>query len=265
MKRTQVIASLFLFFIIISHSQSKSGVPILLQGYVAEEGTNIPLSCKLSFFDEKGKQVNTKTQEKDGYYSLVLNSGSTYKLSIPGYILSDESSSFKIQDHSQYVEITKDFKAKKIDSGMVLFEFKAFEPQDTNLIVENLNLLDDLQQLMRKNSNMYVDIQVSSNDTYFKSKKVKEYYYKGKRKRYKWKTLSQTDQLKTLLAARVNALQTYIDGLIIRKNNLSYSEDLKIIKAPKKKKKYKKSKKKVVVPEPIINNVKIIVSKLRKF
>ncbi len=259
---------LFIGSTMLSYGKSKSGAIILLKGSISEESTDQPIGTKMFFTNSKGKRTKTKSNSHDGTYQQPLASGETYKLLIPGYIVNPEKDEFEIPSHKKYKEIERNFTAIKLDSGVVLFKFQAFEKNDTNLIVENLSAIEDLKTIIRHNGNVSVNVIVSTVDSYFKSKKVKEYFYKKKRKRYRWKKITTEQQLTTLLAGRISELTKYVEQIKIRKSNINYLEDLQIIKPPKKKKKKrrrKKSKKKEIeAPKPELPNVTIVISRVRR-
>lgn len=252
---------LLCFFFLAARDASSIGAVVLLKGVVQENPRGLPVGAKMTFVDSKGKKTSCKSNAADGGFQHVLASGETYKLLISGHLLDEHAGTLEIPPHDEYVEITQNFRVKKLEPGLELYHFKAFEPNDSTLVDSLLAPFDELREIMRNNATMSVSINISSADSYLKKKTVKvQIPSKSRRKKYKFVKLTTEDRMKQLLDARLRAMEEYVSGMKVRKSNVKVDTTLEINEPPQKRRRRSKKKE----PEKIVPNVKITVSGFRK-
>ena len=166
--------------------------------------------------------------------------------------------------------MSKDFVLKKIDVGLELYNFTAFNPNDSVLNLSNKLYFEELKEFLQKNMKVIVTIKLYAHDSYFSDMKYKETYYvevkKKKVKKQRTITITAEEQAKRLLDARAKNLTDYLESINVREKRYVLEYDYKYnISKPKqviKKKKSKTSDK----PEESKNtpNLNIKVSKMLK-
>jgi hypothetical protein len=240
MKKT--IIALFMIIFATGYIQADKGVVILIKGIVTDPSTGKPSGSTVRFTNSTGKVVPSKINSTNGDYQQVLQSGEKYLVSMEGYIIPFNQRILNLPLFKEYTEYSYNINPVKIETGMVLLEFAAFEPNSSDCSSLQSDYITDLKTFMINNKNISIDVSVSSGDTYFKAKKIRESYMQGKRKKTRMKTISVHDQQQELIEARTNSLKEILIKNKIREKNLNFIADFKQGK-PLISKKSQKSKK----------------------
>jgi hypothetical protein len=247
------IIKLLLLLVIISTSliAQKTTNVVLLSGKITDINNN-PISVEIFFSNENGDKRSSKSNSQDGSYSLILNPGSNYFISIRNHIVV-ENNSINIPNSGQYKEMSLNIKAKKYEAGM---EIKRFNPFQVNS--ENINNSDftEIKEFLANNRTSTVQITINANDCSFKAikKKVK---VEDKKKKNKTKdiTITAEEQATELLMLRSKKIQNYFITNNIPERNFAIVIDNKYSPAISGKTD-KKSKAKVASPvSPIVTAI----------
>jgi len=253
------------FFILTSYqftaySQSTGDVVVLLQGKIYDNNGK-PVKVKVTFFGSDGKNISTTSNSTDGFYQQVLKPGVQYNVSFAGY-LPIGNSNVDVPNVSKYTEISSSFTVRKIEEGLILDKFSAFDSGDSTLTNNYIEKFSIIESFLKANITASLVVTVSVEDSYFLKKRVRvKYKDKKGRSRSKRITLKPEDQLMTVLEARLAAVKDYIGTLKVRSNKVSFQTEEKMGPKPPKKKKKRKN-----APEPppqtIVPNIKIVVGKI---
>ncbi len=237
---------------------------VVIKGSFTEEGTNNPIATNMQFTDSDGKTVECKSNASSGEFQQVLKPNTYYTLSSKGYIITPGKEHFSTPKSDEYLEIRLNFTAQKITEGIQIMNIQAFKPNDSVLTYEAKQSFTDLKAFLRYNIAVSVNIELSSYDSYFKDKRVKEEYYKGKTRQFKWINISTKEQLARLLNDRERSIRNYFDEIKIYTKNVEFSHNLQIVPDSKKVQKRPKAKGKgfeTYIPD--YQNTKITISKVR--
>jgi len=224
------ISLLILFFsiIIINNAKAqKSGeTVVLLQGRISDISGN-PVGTTLNFIGNNGKKISAKSNSKDGTYQQVMTPGVTYNLLVKGYMVNDNIE-VDIPKVTEYTELSRNFTVKKIEEGLNLMKFVAFNPNQSTLKGEYSTYFTTLKDFLRDNINASVVITVGMNDSYFKptEKKIQVPGKKGKTVSKKVKVTPE-EQLSTLADERINSIKDYFASITLPEKKISFVKDLK--------------------------------------
>lgn len=214
----------------------------LLQGNIFDVDTDKPVYTTIMFSSITGRKNQATTESANGSYQVVLNPGESYFISFKGYLLLNESNSISIPPASEYKELKKDFKIKKIAKGMAIIKFKAFEPKQSEIATSSKADFENLKNFLRANPAVNVRITISSSDSYFNSTKKKvEYTDKKGKVKTKSVTVTSKEQLVDLLNKRIAALKEFFREIQFPSAHIKFVQDFKAIPDAKKKTKDKKS------------------------
>lgn len=234
---------------------------VLVKGFVQDDATGGPVGTSVTFTDPTGKRTTCKSNSKDGSYQQVLTSGMNYTITLKDFIINSSDAYIDIKPESKYIELDKNLKGKKIAVGMLLSTFNAFEPNDTLLLESSYKMFREINDFLKENNTVNVEFKVSSEDSYFKQKKVKvQIESKSKRKKYKYVKVSTEEQLTELVGKRIEAIRKFIEENKFNARKISFSSEIKVVKPVKKKKSRKKKNKE---PEaPPVNNITVSINKI---
>lgn len=139
----------------------KSNQLTILKGMVMDEITLAPLKAIIEITDNvKNEVVSTfESNSITGKYLVSLPSGTNYGIAVlaTGYLFHSEN--FDIPATTDYREIVKHFKLKKVEIGSTIVLNNIFFDFDKATIrVESIAELDRLVALMKDNSNISIEI-----------------------------------------------------------------------------------------------------------
>lgn len=232
---------------------SMMGNVILLQGKITDISGN-PIGVKFQFVNSEGKKYFCKSNSTDGVFQQILQPGESYTLTYDGHYAADEASEgFTLPSTTQYTEITKNFKLKKVDKGYPVLNAAVFKANDSEISDKGKASLLSVKEFMIFQRKLELNLTIEMNDCQFKLKTIKEKIPGSK----KTKTIkiSVQEQMDALYNARVSSIQKFFsdNGLrersfkIVRGGGKSVSEE------PKKKTSKKgESKKGAEVPNVVI-------------
>ena len=257
-------AILILFLFLNSLYGIQENVPVLITGKILEISTNKPIGTDIKFIDENGKSAILKSNSLDGFYQQVLMSGKNYKMFLDGFIINGESNSFTIPSYQKYIEINKNFEVKQITNGLEILHNAAFLKNDSSLTPAGVESLKDLKEIISsQKAVIYLDIFLSTADSYFKTITQKQQVIEKGKKKTKNVTIHPHDQAKNLIESRRNVILDELKKVKVNSRLITFTEDLNYQKSePKKAKPSKKGK--APIPETPVYTLKVNVSKVTK-
>jgi len=255
------------FFLNISgtaQAQNGSNTVILLQGKITDQSGQT-VSTTISFRDANGKKTSAKTNSKDGTFQQIMTPGMTYTVLFRDYMVLGEEYMFTLPMVKEYSEMTQNFKVKKIETGLDLMKFKAFNANQSELSGAYKPFFDDLKDFLNNNIKASVIITVHSHDSQFKetTKTVQVADKKGKMKTKKEK-VTVPQQLEQLVNSRIEAIKSYLKSISLPEKKITFEKDLlsdnvKVEKNKSKKDSNKKGKDKPVETPKSGNSINVYI------
>ena len=250
-----------IFIYNILNSQT-TGYALILQGKVIDGTSGKPIGTSLIFISEKGKPSTCKSNAIDGNYQIPLKFGSRYKVMVKGYLPFTNQLTVDLTSYTKYEEVTNDIFVKPMEPKTELFKFKLYEPNDS-LIVNKENI-QVIKTFMEFNSDVKINIIISSYDSWFSNskRKVEKIDKKGK-KSYKTETYTTKQQLSDLLDSRIVSLRNELKNNNIFLKLDAFIKDLQVVPLAKKqmKRAVPGKPKKTELYTPVFENVKVIIAK----
>jgi len=242
------------------YSQSTGDAVVLLSGKVLDLNGK-PLSVKIEFTGDNGKKITTTSNSSDGMYQQVLTPGIKYSVSFKDYLEVAGDGMVDIPSVKKYTEMSRTFTLRKIEEGLELSHFKAFNHNDSHLTGHYANEFQRIKEFMSSNINASIVIIISGRDSWFATKSVKQ-QYKDNKNRTKTRTIKiqPKEQMMQLLEARRDAVLDYVKTLKIREKSISIEFDETMGSKPV----IPKGKKKQPVQTVEHPNVTVKVSKIKK-
>ncbi len=233
-------------------SQKSNNPVILMQGKIIDSQTGSPIGTGIQFVNSAGKKMQTKSNPGSGAYTQVLNPNEEYIVMFKEYILVDESKTFATPNVSEYHEMSKDFRVRKIESGMELFRFNAFHPNEAKVEGVGIKRMSEIKELLSYNPKVNILITINTGDCSFKpiKKSVPDETSK-KKKKTKTLTITPDQQMDELANARIASIKDYMRQINIPERMATF--ELKNTKSafanvPKKESKKKDKKTKIEAP-----------------
>jgi|GEM_PF-1557055 len=251
-------------------SQSANNPVVLLQGKIIDSQSGNPVGTGIQFVNSEGKKLQTKSNPGSGAFTQVLRPNEDFIIMFKDYILVDDSKTFRTPNVSEYHEMNKDFHIKKIVTGMELFRFNAYDPNESHIEGTSIQKMKEVKEMLAYNPKVNIIITINMGDSYFRplKKNVPDESSKKKKKKNKTITITSEQQLSELTNQRIAELKDYM-----RSNNIPEKlATFEIIKtgkaAPPTSVKEKPSKKKYKKVKPEVNeasktqNVIVTVGKI---
>lgn len=233
---------------------------ILMHGKVTNAKSKEPIkSGNINFLDASGKKVNTATILNDGTYSgLVFAKEGNYTPILKGYVATSECKTLVVPKIESSREEVIHFNFMPLEIGMPIAECKAFKNNDTTLTSSTISELDNAIEFLKQNNTVVANVYVNAGDTKFKAIKttISTVDKFGKPKKQAM-TISPEMQMKSFIAARINAIRNYIESKTQRKSYFIYLEGK--ASAPAKASKDKSKKGAVAVSA----DVKLEIAKIK--
>lgn len=245
----KILKIVFLLILVISlftnNAKSFDGKDlVLIQGKVTDFETNKPIGVTIIFYSQSGKQIQAKSNSTDGSYQQVLKAGEKYNIVFKDYILMNESPELELSRSGKYDELEKNFRVKKIETGLEICSFNPFRANQSDLIGSSFGCLNELKSFLENNPKVNAIITIHTHDCNPKpyDKKVTYQDSKNKTKTKKVK-VSTEEQLQELAENRLNALKNALKSLNIAERKITFEVDTKPASPAEKEVKGKKSSK----------------------
>ncbi len=212
--------ALLIFALVFSSNFAFSqGNVILLQGKTTDVGGG-PASTKIRFVSSSGKAFTCASNSIDGSYQQVLPPDDSYILYFEGYTATDDvGRSITLPPISTYTEMTKNFKIKKIEKGMVLLSAPVFERGDSLLSESGKKSILDLKQFIIFQKKLEMNLGIDMSDCPLPAAKAKP------AKAKKGKAAPVTAPAADMFAARVSALKNFFSENGIREKSFIFSKN----------------------------------------
>lgn len=267
MKKNIVRNYYLLLFLIVFYSFglfAQTKIVVLMNGKTIDNQTGKPVGTMINFISSKGQKTQVKSDNADGKFQIVLNSGEKYQIIFQDYLL-NTSSEYTTPNPSEYIEFDKDFRLNKFNVGTQLFSVNLFNPNDDKVINSDSKELLWLKHWLNLNKKANIKLSVSSADSYLAPYTVKEQVIIKKKKKTKNVTITTEQQLKELLIKRVANLRNVFNDLKFNASTINIVENIIVNKPVKSTKKFKKKNSKEDIkqtPSKTINNVVCTIEKI---
>ncbi len=250
-----------ILILLITSSLSLSSQTLIVQGRIINIENNRPVSTTVVFLNDSNKMIRTKSNSNDGSYQQAITYGKIYKILLSDYIPIKENEILDLTNYSTYNEINFDIKVRPIPKNYELLKAKIFEPNDS--VITDTFFLNYLENFLLINKNAKVSFIISSEDSWFESKRVKMTVTNSRgRKITKRITLSTKHQLSELLDARIRNLKNLLQRNKLYFKEESFQKKLVISQSQKKiTKEYKSGREtKYKTYKKEISNLRIIIN-----
>ncbi len=234
-----------------AHAQSGNNTVILLQGKITDQSGQT-VTTTVSFRDANGRKTSTKTNSKDGTYQQILTPGMSYSVLFKDYMVLGEDYMFTLPAVKEYTEMTQNFKVKKIETGLDLMKFNAFNSNQSELTGMYKPFFEDLKDFLNNNIKASVIITIHAHDSQFKetTKNIQVADKKGKIKTKKEKVTGQ-QQIDQLVNDRIDVIKSYFKSISLPEKKITFEKDLASDNTKSVKAKPAKDKKKAGKEKPI--------------
>jgi len=142
-------------------SKNKGPKLILLKGVISDEKSGAPLESTIQVIDNETHEVlSTLTSNSStGKYLVTLPAGKNYGIYVNAKEYLFHSENFDVNDTSDYTEVIKDIKLKKLEVGSEIVLNNIFYDFDkSTLRPESKTELDKLTELMNNNPTLKIEL-----------------------------------------------------------------------------------------------------------
>jgi len=156
--------TLVLFVVIAAtcaNAQSAIGTVVTLTGYILNGNTLAPVESNYSLYDVNGKKIGQSSRSNaiDGYLQTGLKPGESYTIKIEDPRYFKQEFKVEIPKTSKYVEISKDFIVRPLESGrMITMAPGPFDVKKTDLKVGVESDINDMARMLIMNPSVNVDV-----------------------------------------------------------------------------------------------------------
>ncbi len=265
--KNKILTTAVCLMLILSSGALAQKKNTLIRGKVLDDANNQPLSVTFVFRSESGLIIPIKSNGNDGSYQGVLNNGHYYGIGLKGWLIVSPGDNIETVGDDAYHEITRDFRLRKIETGVKISAAKIFEPGSTELSGDYVRTFSKIFGFLEANANAAVILKLTTEDSYFSAKAEKKQVTdaKGKVKTQKV-TISALEQADALMKGRAAAINRYLADFKKYNRRVLIEEDLKIgakPAVPKTKPKSKKGQPEVpLTPVKNIDNITFFIGKI---
>lgn len=136
----------YIILIIIATFGLNAGISDLVKGRIVDQSGK-PIEVSIEFTDEYGKRIIINS-DYEGYFTGPIVEGSSYTLSIKGYIIDKQ---FKVESNNDYDEHQLDLTADKIDKGTILLADDLFEIGTAIIKSDSRKVLKEIRKSLDEN------------------------------------------------------------------------------------------------------------------
>lgn len=138
---------------------------VRIEGVITDEVTGKPVGCKIDVTNSEGKKIlNLTSNEKDGTYLMVLNEPGTMKITFRGHGVIRREATIEVPKTDRFKEVRQDFRVRALYQGTTLMSVRGFERNLPTLSSQGRSTLAELQNLLRENGEMRVEITVAPDE-----------------------------------------------------------------------------------------------------
>lgn len=144
-----------------AYAQSAIGTVVTLSGYILNGNTLAPVESNYSLFDVNGKKVgqSNRSNANEGYLVTGLRPGESYTIKIEDPRYFKQEFKVDIPKTSKYVEISKDFIVRPLESGRsITMRPVPFDVKKTTLKVGMESDISDMARMLIMNPSVNIDV-----------------------------------------------------------------------------------------------------------
>ena len=132
-----------------------------MEGVVTDVDTKQPVGCKIYIYNEAGKKVSdTKSNDADGTYLVILNDAGKHKVVFGGYNVYRAEYEVVVPKSSQFQDMKQDFTVKAFVEGKQLAATIGWELNTAVLNADGKRVINDIKQALDVNQQLRVVIDV---------------------------------------------------------------------------------------------------------
>lgn len=167
MKFHLYLLALLLAFNLNSNAQFLSGdnTQILVKGIIIDENSKEPLGVSIEMRTEDGKKIKTQSNSETGLFEQLLPSGVKYTVILNSDDILRKEFEFSTDVAEQYKEQLTEWTAVKPKKGSKVFSGNIFNAGQSEISSEGLMKLKELQMLLRFNRSLYVEFEISGENS----------------------------------------------------------------------------------------------------
>ncbi|MDZ4744825.1 MAG: hypothetical protein SGJ05_02350 [bacterium] len=159
--KTSVVLLFVLAAAVATYAQSAIGTVVTLSGYILNGNTLSPVESGYSLYDATGKKVgqSNRSNANDGYLVTGLKPGQTYTIKIEDPRYFKQEFKVDIPTTSKYVEISKDFIARPMESGRsIVVQPIPFDLKKTDLKDGTESDINDMARMLIMNPSVNIEV-----------------------------------------------------------------------------------------------------------
>lgn len=145
-----------------AYAQATVNTVVTITGFILNAKTLTPVECSYALYDAGGAKISqtTKAHEVDGYLVTGLKPGEEYLIRIEDPRYFKQEYRVKVPKTSKYVEISKDFTVRPLESGRrIAVSPNPFDLKKTNMRVGSDEILADLARMLAMNPQVKFELQ----------------------------------------------------------------------------------------------------------
>lgn len=142
-------------------AQSAIGTVVTLSGYILNGNTLAPVESNYSLYDVNNKKVGQSNRSNaiDGYLVTGLHPGESYTIKIEDPRYFKQEFKVEIPKTSKYVEISKDFIARPLESGRsIAIQPVPFDVKKSTVKVGMESDINDMARMLIMNPSVNVEV-----------------------------------------------------------------------------------------------------------
>ena len=161
------LLAFLLAFNLNSNAQFLSGdnTQILVKGIIIDENSKEPLGVSIEMRTEDGKKIKTQSNSETGLFEQLLPSGVKYTVILNSDDILRKEFEFSTDVAEQYKEQLTEWTAVKPKKGSKVFSGNIFNAGKSEISSEGLKKLKELQMLLRFNRSLYVEFEISGENS----------------------------------------------------------------------------------------------------
>ncbi len=139
---------------------------ILLRGLVIDAATGDSLACSLEFRSDDGRKIVVATDSASGRWNIKCRPGGLFHVVISGAGILNEEQPFAAPNFEPESDFVQIIRARRLAPGGELFKYDFFSYNSSQLPPKAKDDLSGIDNMLRRNPSLAIDIVVSANDSY---------------------------------------------------------------------------------------------------
>ncbi len=151
---------------------SQIGSTAIIKGEITDYYNGKPISVNIEFRDNNGSRIKIISNSITGMFEQVLKPGEHYKVLFSGDNILREEIEYNMPDSGKFFETFVKWKAKNMNVGATIYDYKLFRPNSADIIDEGMEYLNNLKEVIRFNRAISIEMTVCSKDSFKGEKNI---------------------------------------------------------------------------------------------